>query len=74
MSTEHLQKIWGAMPDTEFMVEKMYEYLYEIYPPLFPSLLDDLDSMGPREIEDFFAYLKKNTPLTEKQSAEFLVT
>jgi hypothetical protein len=74
MSTEHLQKIWGNMPDTEFMVEKMYEYLYEIYPPLFPSLLDELDSMGPREIEDFFANLQKSTPLTEEQSLKPLVT
>lgn len=74
MSTEHLQKVWGAMPDTEFMVEKMYEYLYEIYPPLFPSLLDELDSMEAREIEVFFANLKKSTPITEERGSKPLVT
>ncbi|MGI6308398.1 MAG: glycoside hydrolase [Dethiobacteria bacterium] len=67
MSTEHIQRIWGKIPDTEFMVEKMYKYLYEIYPPLFPSMLDELDSLGPQEIEDFFAALKKDSPVAVEQ-------
>lgn len=62
MATEHLQKVWAAIPDTEYMVEKMYKYLYKRYPPLFPTMLDELDSMEAQEIEDFFAALQNKEP------------
>lgn len=59
MATEHLQRVWAKIPDTEYMVETMYRYLYELYPPLFPSMLDELDSLKPQEIEDYFAALNQ---------------
>ena len=35
MGTEHIQKIWSVIPDVEYMVDRMYEYLYDIYPRSF---------------------------------------
>ena len=49
MSTEHIQRMWMKVPDTDFMVEKMYEYLYNIYPPLFPVMMSRIDAMERRE-------------------------
>jgi len=62
MSTEHIQRLWGKVKDTEFMVEKMYEYLYDLYPPLFPSLVDKIDALEPSQIEEFFVGLEKGEP------------
>ncbi len=63
MATEHLQRVWAQAPDTEYMVENMYRYLYRLYPPLFPALLDELDALSPQEIEEFFAALQKEVPV-----------
>lgn len=57
MATDHLQKIWGAVPNVEHMVDCMYDYLYDVYPPLFPIILERIDNMTEREIEDYFASL-----------------
>ncbi len=57
MATEFIQKIWGKVPEVEFMVDKMYEYLYRQYPPLFPSLMDFVDSAGAEVMDDYFASL-----------------
>lgn len=54
MATEHIQKVWGVVPGVEFMVDKMYEYLYEQYPPLFPRMLDHIDTMSTGDIEAYF--------------------
>ncbi|RJX25617.1 MAG: glycoside hydrolase [Dethiobacter sp.] len=62
MSTEHIQRLWGKVYDTEYMVEKMYAYLYDLYPPLFPSMVSAIDAMEPQQIEEFFAGLKKGVP------------
>ncbi|NMB41352.1 MAG: glycoside hydrolase [Firmicutes bacterium] len=62
LSTEHIQRLWGKIDDAEFMVEKMYEYLYDIYPPLFPSMLDAIDVMNPQQIEEFFSKQRKGDP------------
>jgi hypothetical protein len=59
MSTEHIQRLWGKAQNTEYLVEKMYEYLYELYPPLFPSMVSSIDAMEPQQIEEFFAGLRK---------------
>ncbi len=59
MATESIQKIWGEIPEVEFMVDKMYEYLYRRYPPLFPSLMDFVDSAGEAEMEEYFISLKE---------------
>ncbi|HHX87617.1 MAG TPA: hypothetical protein GX693_05495 [Firmicutes bacterium] len=58
MATEYIQQIWGEVPEAEFLVDKMYEYLYRQYPPLFPSLMDFVDSAAEQEIEDYFASLQ----------------
>lgn len=63
MSTEHIQRLWGKLKDdTEYLVEKMYEYLYDLYPPLFPSIVSAIDAMEPQQIEEFFAGLQKSVP------------
>jgi hypothetical protein len=64
MSTEHIQRIWMKISDTEFAVEKMYEYLYNIYPPIFPGMINRIDAMGPGEIENYFAKRTKKSPVT----------
>ncbi|MFW6238920.1 MAG: glycoside hydrolase, partial [Halanaerobiales bacterium] len=55
VATDYIQKVWGESPDPEFLVEKMYEYLYQLYPPVFPSLMEEIDTMRDREIEEYFA-------------------
>ncbi len=55
MSTEYIQKIWSEVPDVDYMVEKMYEYLYDIYPPRFPSMIDGIDTMQKEDIEKYFS-------------------
>ncbi|HAA33675.1 MAG TPA: glycoside hydrolase [Firmicutes bacterium] len=63
MSTEHIQRLWGKLKDdTEYLVEKMYEYLYDLYPPLFPSMVNAIDAMEPQQIEEFFTGLQKSVP------------
>ena len=58
MATEYLQKVWGELPDVEFMVDRMYEYLYELYPPLFPEMINRIDAMSEGEVERYFAALE----------------
>ncbi len=58
MATEGIQKIWGEVPEVEFMVDKMYAYLYRQYPPLFPSLMDFVDSATEPEMESYFNSLQ----------------
>ncbi|MEW6729851.1 MAG: hypothetical protein AB1489_00815, partial [Acidobacteriota bacterium] len=41
---DHLQQTWGTSPDTNFLVQAMYRYLYDIYPPKFPQIFDDLQA------------------------------
>jgi hypothetical protein len=42
LSTDHIQRAWGCMNDIPAMIETMYEYLYEIYPPEFPAMFREL--------------------------------
>ena len=58
MATEYLQRVWGEVPDAEFMVDRMYEYLYEIYPPLFPEMINRIDALTENEVERYFAALE----------------
>jgi len=64
MSTEHIQRIWMNISETELAVEKMYEYLFSIYPPIFPGMIDRIDAMGPGEVEEYFARHMEKTPAT----------
>ncbi|MFW5999017.1 MAG: glycoside hydrolase, partial [Halanaerobiaceae bacterium] len=57
LATNTIQKIWGESPDPEFLVEKMYKYLYDLYPPVFPSMLEKIDNMTEKEIEKYFKNL-----------------
>lgn len=59
MATEYIQRIWSEVHDVEYLVEKMYEYLYDIYPPHFPSMLDGIDAMEKEDIEKYFAGKKE---------------
>ncbi len=59
MSTEFIQKIWSEAPDVEFMVDHMYYYLYNLYPPGFPKLVERIDSMSEEDINRFFAGKKE---------------
>ncbi|MCF8010260.1 MAG: glycoside hydrolase [Clostridiales bacterium] len=54
MATDHIQRIWGECPEPEYMVDKMYHYLYEVYPPVFPSMLDRIDSMEMEDVQEYF--------------------
>ncbi len=62
MATEHIQKVWGVVPNVEHMVDRMYEYLYEVYPPLFPALIDRIDQLTEAEISAYFAALELEEP------------
>lgn len=59
MSTDYIQKIWGEVPDVEFMVDHMYYYLYNLYPPAFPKLMEKIDSLSEEAIDQFFAKKKE---------------
>jgi hypothetical protein len=48
LATDEIQRTWGCIADTEGMVEAMYRYLYELYPPLFPGILREL--VTPEEL------------------------
>jgi len=39
------------------MVDRMYEYLYDIYPPQFPSMIKSIDAMNGSELDVYFAGL-----------------
>lgn len=55
MSFDSIQRVWGKV-DSEYLVERMYEYLYGIYPPLMPSLLDKIESIHTtRQADRYFS-------------------
>jgi len=62
MATEHIQKVWAQLPDVDYMVDRMYEYLYAIYPPLFPAMIEELDIMSGAQTEAYFAALETVEP------------
>jgi len=62
MATDHLQRVWGVVPNVEHMVDRMYEYLYDLYPPLFPAMIRRIDAMTASEVEAYFAGLGEPEP------------
>jgi hypothetical protein len=40
LSLDHIQRTWVKAGDTETVLTTMYEYLYELYPPKFPHILE----------------------------------
>jgi hypothetical protein len=48
LALDEIQRAWGSIEDQEGMVIEMYDYLYGLYPPLFPRMLCQLAS--PEEL------------------------
>jgi hypothetical protein len=42
VATDHVQRAWGYINDLDAMILTMYEHLYEIYPPDFPTVFREL--------------------------------
>jgi hypothetical protein len=42
LAINEIQRAWMCIEDTAGMIEEMYVYLYEVYPPLFPQILREL--------------------------------
>jgi hypothetical protein len=51
LSYDHMQRAWSTSPDVGFLVETMYRYLYDIYPPLFPRIFDELSVVETENLE-----------------------
>ncbi|HEY8172077.1 MAG TPA: glycoside hydrolase, partial [Dehalococcoidia bacterium] len=42
LAINEIQRAWMEIEDTAGMIEQMYEYLYDVYPPKFPQILRDM--------------------------------
>jgi hypothetical protein len=42
VATDHIQRAWGYISDIDSMLLTMYQHLYEIYPPKFPTVFKEL--------------------------------
>jgi hypothetical protein len=42
LALNEIQRAWMCIEDTAGMIELMYDYLYDLYPPKFPGILRDL--------------------------------
>jgi len=42
VATDHIQRAWGYINDIDAMILTMYQHLYEIYPPKFPTIFKEL--------------------------------
>ncbi len=42
LAINEIQRAWMCVDDTAGMIEEMYGYLYDVYPPKFPSILREL--------------------------------
>jgi len=40
LSLDHLQRTWAKSGDIEAVLTTMYDYLYQLYPPKFPAILE----------------------------------
>jgi hypothetical protein len=49
ISLDHLQRVWSRSGNTEYLLLKMYDYLFELYPPRFPAILEG--TLTEEEIE-----------------------
>ena len=54
MATDSIQRIWGISQDPDLLVDLMYKYLYKIYPPQFPQMVEKIDSLSEEEVDDYF--------------------
>lgn len=44
LAINEIQRAWMCVRDTDGMIVEMYDYLYDVYPPLFPQILRELAS------------------------------
>lgn len=49
LALDHIQRTWMAAGEVDFLLEAMYRYLYDLYPPRFPEILDEVDRGTPAE-------------------------
>ncbi len=42
VATDYIQRAWGYISDLDSMILTMYQQLYEIYPPRFPTMFREL--------------------------------
>ena len=49
ISLDHLQRVWSRSRNVDYVLLKMYDYLYEIYPPRFPAILES--TLSEEELE-----------------------
>ncbi|MEE8471724.1 MAG: glycoside hydrolase, partial [Dehalococcoidia bacterium] len=42
LATDHIQRAWGNIGDTDAMVLTMYRHLQQTYPPMFPAMFREL--------------------------------
>jgi len=49
VSLDHLQRVWARSGNVERLLLKMYDYLFEVYPPRFPAILES--TLTEEEIE-----------------------
>jgi hypothetical protein len=42
ISTDQIQRAWINSQDTQTLINAMYKYLYDLYPPKFPSLIEEV--------------------------------
>jgi hypothetical protein len=47
LAINEIQRAWMCIDDTAGMIEEMYAYLYEVYPPRFPQILREM--LSPEE-------------------------
>jgi hypothetical protein len=49
ISLDHLQRVWARSGDVDRVLLKMYDYLFEVYPPRFPAILES--TLTEQELE-----------------------
>ena len=52
LAINEVQRAWMCIDDTAGMIEQMYAYLHELYPPLFPRILRELLSAEEMALVD----------------------
>ncbi len=49
VALDHLQRVWASAGNTDRLLLKMYDYLFQVYPPRFPAILES--TMSEQEID-----------------------
>ena len=49
LAINEIQRAWMCIDDTTGMIDEMYGYLFDVYPPMFPSILREL--LTPEEMQ-----------------------